>query len=135
MSWEQVHTIYKFWDGPLQGIADFEGQPHMYEREFSKAEDEFTDRYWLSPIEPELMSLVLESSSILHRWWEAFLQDKTTRETYPALPEDRARHETLKQAIGDRFRIDPERSVQRHCQFRYVGEDRKCEVEWSPITD
>jgi hypothetical protein len=135
MGWEQVHTVEKYWDGPLQGVADFEGQPRIYERQFSEAEDEFTDRYWLTPIEPDLLSLVVEKWSIHLRWQDARHRNEATLEIQP-LPEDRARYEALEQAIGDQFKIDPTRSAERRGKFRYVHEnDRGWEVEWSPVSD
>ena len=56
MSWERVHTVNDFYDGPRLGVADYLGKPHIYQSEFSEAEDDYNDRFWLMPIEQKLFA-------------------------------------------------------------------------------
>jgi hypothetical protein len=66
MTWERVYTVSDFWDCPRSGVANYKGKPHFYEAEFSVVEDDYTGRYWLARIEPNLLLLVLED-------WEIWL--------------------------------------------------------------
>ena len=130
MSWERVHTVNDFYDGPRMGVADFQGTPHIYQAEFSEAEDDYTGRFWLKRIEQDLFSLIMEGWAIWLRWQAAFREGKTTLETHPALPEERKRHRELIEAIGDRFHARPEHSVLKVGHFRCASSG-DLQVEWT----
>jgi hypothetical protein len=101
--WERVYTINGYYDGPLFGVADYRGAPHVYNREFDTDADEYSPWYCLAPIEAGLLALVLEDWEIWLRWQGAYLKKEVSLDTHPALPEDRARHEAIKAEIGGRF--------------------------------
>ena len=88
---EQVYTVTDFYDGPRQGIADFNGKPHLFVSEFENETQEF-GMYHVSLVTEEILELALEGWAIWRRWETAFHQGLTTTETHPALPEDRSRH-------------------------------------------
>ena len=92
---EVVHTVTDYYDGPRKGIANYQGIPHFYECEFGAANDDYSDRYQLTPIDEQLFQLALEDWGIWKRWEAAYYAGKTGLETHPALPEDRSRHEEL----------------------------------------
>jgi hypothetical protein len=46
-----VHTVTERYDGPVRGIANLRGRPHYYERQFDAEVDEWSDIYWLMPID------------------------------------------------------------------------------------
>jgi hypothetical protein len=119
--WEKVHTVSDYWDGPILGVADVGGVPHLYEKVFSEEEDDYINRYRVMPIDQELYSLLMESWAIFVRWRIAFDQGKTPLETHPALPEDRDRRSLLEQAIGDRKKPHSARSNEIGGQLRRVG--------------
>jgi hypothetical protein len=133
--WEKVHTVSDYWDGPILGVADVDGVPHVYEKIFSENEDDYIERYLVMPIDQELYALLMESWSIFVRWRIAFDQGKTPQETHPALPEDRDRYSLLAQAIGDRKKPHPAKSRQIGGQFRRAGpgpyaHEYTWEVQW-----
>lgn len=135
MGFTRDYTMTDYWDGPRGGIADFDGLPHVYESEWSDAEDDYAPTYRLSPVTAEVLKLALEDWAIWERWSIAFHAGTTTRETHPALPEDRMRHEELKAKLQDRLQIDPENFVRARGKFRGApGWDRTglvpLEVEW-----
>ena len=43
--YERVHTVLDYYDGPRKGVADFEGQPHLYECIFDDANDNYSDSF------------------------------------------------------------------------------------------
>jgi hypothetical protein len=129
MEWERLYTVNDSHDGPLLGVTDFKGAPHIYEGEFSAEDDEYTGRFMLAKIEPQLFVLVMEDWEIWLRWRSAFDQGKATIDTHPALPKDRQRHTELKQLIGDRLHATPENSLVRRAEFRR-RDDNQLEVRW-----
>ena len=133
VTWERVHTINSFWDGPRFGVADVSGLPHIYDSPFSESKDDFEDYFLVSPIDAELLALVLEDWEIWIRWSGAFNRGDASRDTHPALPEDRARHDELKNMIGTRFQINPVNSRKLMGKFRSVHKGwNGMEVEWEP---
>lgn len=56
----RVLTINDSYDGPRLGLAELRGVPHIYEAEFDHSSDYYGDTYFLSPIEPDLLALILE---------------------------------------------------------------------------
>jgi hypothetical protein len=107
MNGDRVLTMNDWYDGPRLGVAELDGAPHIYEREFERSTDEYADTYFLSPIGAELLALLLEDWAIWCRWHEAYRRGDVALETHPALPAERARHEELAALIGDSLRTDP----------------------------
>jgi len=133
--WEKVHTVSDYWDGPILGVADMGGVPHVYEKIFSEEVDEYIDRYRVMPIDQELYSWLMESWSIFVRWRAAFDRGKTPQETHPAMPEDRDRYNFLRQAIGDREKPHPTQSRTVGARIRRASSDPSYvlghwEVQW-----
>ena len=127
--WQRVHTIQDFYDCPRFGVADYDGKPHVYDREWEESADDFGPRYRLAEIEPELLVLALEDWELWLRWLTAFQTGMTTLETHPRLPSDRERHEALKSEIGGRLEAKRNGTVLKKAEFRW-GADI-CEVLWS----
>jgi hypothetical protein len=115
--WDQIYTVNKYYDGPELGIADYRGKPHIYERQFDGERDDYSERFLLSPIDPELLSLVLENWEIWLRWDSAYRQGNATIKSHPALPEDRQRHEEFSKLIGDRLKVDGEHGFSKWARF------------------
>lgn len=116
--WDKIYTVNKYHDGPELGVADYLGQPHIYERQFDEERDDYSSRFVLSPIDPDLLSLVLESWDIWLRWDNAYRQGQTPHKTHPTLPEDRPRHDELAKMIGDRLKADPEHGLSKWARFK-----------------
>jgi hypothetical protein len=68
MNPDRVLTVDEYYDGPRLGVAELNGVPYIYEAEFDHSTDECGDTYFLSPIDPELLALVLEDWAIWCRW-------------------------------------------------------------------
>ena len=129
MGWERVHTVHDYYDGPVFGVADYDGKPHVYDREWDASADDFGPRYRLAEIEPELLVPVLEDWELWLRWLAAFEAGLTTLETHPRLPADRERHEALKSEIGGRLEAKRNGTMLKKAEFRRcVG---VCDVLWS----
>jgi hypothetical protein len=106
--WDKVYTVPDWYDGPRRGIANFEGEPHLFESEFADIEDA-DDVFVLSPVSDETFRLALEKWQIWRRWERAFHAGETPMDTHPALPEDRKRWEELQRLLIDAGVVYPER--------------------------
>lgn len=61
---EKVMTIHDWWDGPLNGLAYYNGFVCIYERIFDKTKDDWSDEYYLTPIDSVLQN------ELLNEWYE-----------------------------------------------------------------
>jgi hypothetical protein len=129
---DRVLTENEWYDGPRLGVAEVRGVPHIYEAEFDHSSDDYGDTYFLSPIAPELLALVLEDWAIWLRWDAAFKQGRVGQHTHPALPADRERQDALKLLVGDRLMSDPQYRRHVRARFEYHGMDGTT-VEWTDV--
>jgi hypothetical protein len=136
-SWDELRIVDSYHDGPRTGIATFLGRPHVFECEFSKEEDAFTNRFWLMPIDDLIFQLAVERYQIFKRWKTAFDSGRTTLDTHPVLPEERGRYNELVSILGSDFRADRALSTLARAEFRRLTlgtgpEDFK--VRWHPTS-
>ncbi len=131
--YERVHTMTDYYDGPRKGIADFEGQPHLYESEWDEHEDDWALTFKLSPVAPGVLTLALESWGIWRRWETALHEGRATRETHPALPEDRPRSDELHVILGRELKIDEQRCVRARGYFKPLEEPGWSGRGWRPL--
>ena len=87
---EEVFTVTDYYDGPRGGIANFNGEPHLYDCIF--AEPDYSNLYRLTPVSHELFLLALEDWAIWKRWERAFNAGEVNHDSHPALPAERDRH-------------------------------------------
>jgi len=131
---EPVHTVDDYFDQPLRGIADFDGKPHCYEREFDEVTDEYTDIYRLAPVSESVFKLAVEKSQIFDRWLEAFQAGTTTLDTHPALPPERSRYEELQRIVNEHIAEARPNMFRSRGRFLVISDGRglagRSEVEW-----
>jgi hypothetical protein len=137
--WERVLTMTDYYDGPRAGIANFRGKPHAYTSPFDFWEDEYADLYELRPIDDETLRLALEDWAIWLRWEAAYHAGAATRETHPALPDDRARHDEIAPVLASRLAALQGPAIRVRADFRPTpghedaGGGRCMEVKWTVI--
>jgi hypothetical protein len=134
---EMVFTVDDYYDGPLKGIANFQGKPHFYERIFDSATDDYSDIYRLTPIDDRIFRLAMEEWEIWRRWEVAFHAGRAKMGSHPALPEDVAKYDELKRALGDGLHSSPN-AVVRTGKFSVIGPSdlprgvmRALQVQWT----
>jgi hypothetical protein len=118
---DRVLTVNDYYDGPRLGVAELNGVPHIYEREFDADADEYENTYFLSPIASDLLALVLEDWEIWLRWEAEFKAGRVEQDTHPALPTDRLRHDHLASLIGEQLTTDPKRRQRYKAKFAWSG--------------
>ncbi len=122
---ERVFTMTEYYDGPRKGIANFRGLPHLYESRFSDLEDDFEDSFLLTPINEEVFDAALEDWAIWLRREEAFHRGEAPHESHPALPDDRLRHEELKEQLAGQLVTNPTSAIEAHGEFQPVAGSTK----------
>ncbi|MBI3728684.1 MAG: hypothetical protein HY254_10200 [Burkholderiales bacterium] len=131
MNLDRVLTMNAYYDGPRLGIAGLNGVAHIYEAEFDHSSDEYGDQFFLSPIRPDLLALVLEDWQIWLRSEAAYKRGEVAVDTHPALPSERERHETITAMIGDQLKMDPANRAYYKASFSYLPGE--IYVEWVAI--
>jgi hypothetical protein len=126
-----IHTITDWHDGARRGVADFRGEPHYYESRWDEAADDWSEVYSLSPIDRETFRLAMEGWRIWLRWKAAFDEGRTTPETHPALPEDRARRDEIDAVLAERLVTNPAHHIKATAEFEYGPTGSR--VRWKPV--
>src|SRR6266540_4385619 len=110
-------TVYALWcydDGPREGVADYQGHPHVFVSEWNEEADGYGDAFLLKPIDGATFRLVMEDWCIFRRWEAAVSEGLTTFDTHPASPEDRIRTEELRRLLRGPLTVDPARARQSY---------------------
>jgi len=128
---ERVHAVWDYYDGPREGIADFQGKPHVFKCQFSETEDDWTDLFWLMEISPRLLQLAKEKYAIFGHWKAEFELGNAPSDSHPALRADRVRYDELGATIGDGLQLRPERSITRRGRFLNRSSFDGAVVQWA----
>jgi hypothetical protein len=129
-----------YWDGPRGGIADFNGRACSYRARPDEAAG-YSDVFELRAVDEGMLRLALEDWDIWKRWEDALLAGRTTEDTHPALPEDRARHGEIATVLQQRLAALPGPVAEATGEFRTApgkpkgGRGRWLEVRWTPVVE
>ena len=118
---EEVFTVTDYYDGPRGGIANYHGQPHLYECVFAEEKQDYSNLYRLTPVSQELFLLALEDWAIWERWERAFYAGEVNRDSHPALPAERDRHLDIQSLLNEQLKTDKERCIVRAGAFANTG--------------
>lgn len=66
---DRVLTLDNWWNGPLLGLCTFDGGYCVFERIFSQERDDWSDEYWLTPVNEAAARSILAN----RRNWCAFM--------------------------------------------------------------
>ena len=140
--WERVYTVTGYFDGPLEGIADYCGRPHLYRPLWEDREQDFPDVFELMPIDDGTLELALEDYQIGCRWRAAFGRGEVSGAvpfgTHPALPEDRQRHDELAALLNPLLSFHSPADITARAEFEYPPRDRPLSgalgwVRWTAV--
>jgi hypothetical protein len=118
---EEVFTVTDYYDGPRQGIANFKGNPHFYDCVFDEERQNYSERYRLTAIPNHIFELAMEDWAIWERWQTEFHEGKTGKESHPALPQDRTRHEEIRSVLDSVLKTDELTCVMRMGSFETIA--------------
>jgi hypothetical protein len=100
---ELVHIISGYYDGILDGLADWQGRPHHFELESPGPANQPYDRYRLTPLSPEVFSAAIEGWDIWCRREQAHRAGQVADHLgpNPALPQDEERRQQIDKLVAD----------------------------------
>lgn len=103
MTFERVHTVWEYYDGPRDGLADFRGQPHFYKCVSDEDNDDGSALYALVPIDEETLQLAKEQYAIWLAWDDRFRAGQVPLESHPGYGGKNARYDELEAIIKSRI--------------------------------
>lgn len=139
VAYERVHTVDNYFDGPREGLADYQGCPHRYKSEWDDAADDWADAFQLTPVDAETFELEIERWQIWRTWERAFHSGQVPKESHPGFGGKNARYDELGKLIALRIPALNPLEVRLVGVFRPLqGQPplpgymmRELEVEWS----
>ena len=82
---EKVITIFDWWDGPLCGLTTFQASICIYERIFDEGKDDWSDEYYLTPVDEDSVDLLLKDWNA----WCKKIQGEDFWDDYPSDSKER----------------------------------------------
>ena len=142
MTYERVHSVSDYYDGPRAGVADYGGSPHRYKSEWDEAADDWGDTFELTPVDAETFLLEIERWHIWRAWERAFHSGRAALESHPGFGGMNARYDELGKLIDSRMVLLKSLDIRPTATFRAPpGQElpgymmRELEVEWHSPPD
>jgi hypothetical protein len=139
--YEVVFTVTDYHDGPRRGIANYQGRPHFYDCIFDEAKDDYSDLFWLTPIDQATFELAMEAWALWRKWEMAYHTGKTSLATHPALPEDASRTAELQRMLERLLVTDRQVAFTSNGKLEALGKQdlpksvmRSLQVKWAKRT-
>jgi hypothetical protein len=138
MRYERVYAIWDFYDGVLMGVADLNGAPHYFARQFDESADEYADTFELYPVDAEFMKHALRDWDIFRAWEFKFHSGEAALEEHPGHGGIDAEYDELKSWLDDEVaRLRPLPTIYK-ASFRTLRDQehlpggmlREMEVAW-----
>jgi hypothetical protein len=79
---EKVYTVDNYYDGILEGVADFEGRAHHFESAFNEALDDYSQECFLTPLDSDIFSLEMQNWDYW-LYWLKFQGEDVKRVPHP----------------------------------------------------
>jgi hypothetical protein len=138
--YERVHTVWDYYDGILDGVANFRGNPHYFS--VIRKDVDPVDTYELKEIDSVLFEAVVEQWSIYRRWEARFHASQLPVDTHPGKGGIDARYDELEIAINSGIQTLSSVPTVATGEFRPIenqpdlpkGCFRELEVLWTPAT-
>ena len=131
MKFEKVHTVNDYYDRPVEGVADYIGEPHKFKLLFDENIDEFSTDFELQKISSKEFDLIIESWSLWLKWNDKMKLTKEELDSHTVLLNDRKRYEELEfqiKELGDRSKFF--RFKSKGFFNRIGSEHHDFEVKW-----
>lgn len=113
---EKVHGIVGYYDGILDGVADFRGVPHAFVVDGDM--DQEAPRYRLKPLSDSEFALFVECWQIWRRWEAAFERGEAVGDGEAVLPADQTRHDEIEAALTNALDVPKDSALVRRGLFR-----------------
>ena len=95
---ERVYSTPDWYDGPVSGVADYQGRPYRFSRRWAGRDE--PEIYDLAPVSERERDLEVQLWALWVRWREAFDAGRTPPATHPCLPEDLDARRALEEELA-----------------------------------
>lgn len=102
-AFEAVRTMTHYIDGPIEGVADYRGRPHLYKRRFDDSADDYCDIFDLRPLDDDTFDLVMRKWAIWEAWKVEFDAGQHALESHPYHISQNPEYDALTDAIALRL--------------------------------
>tara|TARA_R110002073_G_scaffold335466_1_gene527516 strand:- start:146 stop:559 length:414 start_codon:yes stop_codon:yes gene_type:complete len=131
MEYEKVYTVNDYWDGPIEGVADYQGKPHKFKLLFDKNEDQYSTDYELQKISTKEFKLILQSWSLWIKWNNKEGKTKEEFDSHPVLPTDKEELEKIEAQLRELAESNDSNKFKIKGFFNRLGtEHHDFEVQW-----
>ena len=137
---EEVYTVWEYYDGPRTGIANFKGELHYFECGWDEALDDYSEMYTLRSIDKEILPLVDELDQIWKDWVTRLHKGEVDAITHPGYKNHNPRFGQLSDLLDKKMKTgDPVAKCRATFQAS-SGQDnlpqgvpRRIEVKWNLV--
>jgi hypothetical protein len=141
MTFERVHTVWEYFDGPRTGLADYCGRPHYFVCNFDSGADGYSDSFTLAHVDDETFALALKEWAIWREWETAFHAGTATQDSHPGFKGNNPTYDAykaeLKKRLANTSRLpSPLRAIFRAISGNETmpqGMMRPLEVSWQDV--
>jgi len=83
MHFERVYAIWDIYDGVRTGVADFDGAPHYFARQFDETADDYSGSFQLHAVSAEFLQRTLKHWEIYRAWEYKFNRGDVGLKAHP----------------------------------------------------
>ena len=135
MEAERVYAVWDYYDGIRSGIADYLGNPHHFEQDWSCSDwQEDFPTFQLKPITEAVFADAVEQSEIFCRWEEKFHRGEVPRDSHPRMPGQNAKYQELEERLQAAI-IEIVPSARAKGKFSRASAASKTWVAWECIAE
>jgi hypothetical protein len=141
LTFEPVHTVWDYFDGPRTGLADYRGRPHHFVCNFDTASDDYSDLFTLAPVDDETFALALKAWAIWREWEASFHAGAVTQDSHPGFKGNNSIYDGYKAELKERLENASRLQYLVRATFRAIpgaapmpqGMMRTLEVSWQDV--
>ena len=134
MKYERVHTVQNYWDGPIEGVADYLGVPHKYKLLFDENNNDYSAYYELKQISAKEFDLTLQSWSLWIKWNGKKHKTKEEFNSHPVLPNNRIEYEKIEDRLKKLSELNNSNKFRVKGVFNRLNSDHhNFKVHWKAV--
>jgi len=103
VTFERVHTVWDYYDGSREGLADFNGKPHHYQSQWDEGADDWSPFFALTPVDSETLHLAMQQRTLWCTWEQAFHAAQVAQDSHPGYGVKNTRHDELEAILEARL--------------------------------
>ncbi len=125
---ERVYVELEWYDGPIAGVADVNGEPHRFKRRFDVRADDYADLFDVWPIDTETLQLEIEQWNLFVAWNELYETGNASADSHPARGGINARWDEINALLRAAHGAVPAHAKSARCQLVLIDRDRRYEA-------